>query len=64
MKEPYINLKILGREKRGEMTKKVKSIEEQKLYVLKNLGEQQLSDEQKDILILFSLAKRRMSLYS
>ena len=52
MKEPYINLKILGREKRGEMTKKVKSIEEQKLYVLKNLGEQQLSDEQKEILNL------------
>ena len=52
MLEPYINLKILGREKKGEITKKVKSIEDQKIYVLKNLGEQQLTDEQKEIINL------------
>ena len=52
MLEPYINLKILGREKKGEITKKVKSIEDQKIYVIKNLGEQQLTDEQKEIINL------------
>ena len=52
MLKPYINLKILGREKKGEITKKVKSIEDQKIYVPKNLGEQQLTDEQKEIINL------------
>ena len=46
----YINLKILGRGNKGEITRKVKSVKDQKIYVLKDLGEQQLSETQKEIL--------------
>ena len=49
-KEEFINLKILGRGSKDEITKKVKSIYDQKIYVIKSLGEQQLSENQKDIL--------------
>ena len=46
----YINLKILGRGNKGEITKKVKSNFNQKIYVIKDLGEQQLTDNQKEVL--------------
>ena len=46
----YINLKILGRGNKGEITRKVKSMKDQKIYVLKDLGEKQLSETQKEIL--------------
>ena len=48
----YINLKILGRGNKGEITRKVKSLKDNNIYVLKDLGEQQLSETQKDILKL------------
>ena len=46
----YINLKILGRGNKGETTRKVKSVKDQKIYVLKDLGEPQLSETKKEIL--------------
>ena len=46
----YINLKILGRGNKGEITRKVKSLKDKNIYVLKDLGEQQISETQKKIL--------------
>ena len=47
--EEYINLKILGRNDRDEITKKVRSTQDQQLYVIKTIS-QGLSQEQKNIL--------------
>ena len=46
----YTNLKILGRSTKGGITRKVRSLKDQKLYVIKNLGEQKLTENQKEIL--------------
>ena len=46
----YVNLKILGRNANGDITKKVRSLLDQKLYVIKSLGGRKLSENQKKIL--------------
>ena len=46
----YVNLKILGRNANGDITKKVRSLLDQKLYVIKSLGSRKLSENQKKIL--------------
>ena len=46
----YTNLKILGRSTKGGITRKVRSLKDQKLYVIKNLGAQKLTENQKQIL--------------
>ena len=48
----YTNLKILGIGTKGEITKKVRNLIDQKLYVIKQLGTQKLFDSQKEILKL------------
>lgn len=48
--EEYIDLKILGRGSNDEITKKVRSKIDQKIYVIKNIGTQKLSDNQKKVL--------------
>ena len=49
-RDNYTNLKILGRSTKGGITRKVRSLKTQKLYVIKNLGEQKLTENQKEIL--------------
>ena len=48
--EEYITLKILGRGAKGELTKKVRSKFDQKLYVMKELGQNKLTKNQKKVL--------------
>lgn len=48
--EEFINLQILGRGDRGEITKKVRSKKDQKLYVLKKYSQKQLTSNQNKIL--------------
>ena len=48
--EEYIDLKILGRGAKGELTKKVRSKFDQKLYVLKELGQNKLTKNQKAVI--------------
>ena len=48
--EEYITLKILGRGAKGELTKKVRSKFDQKLYVLKELGQNKLTKNQKAVI--------------
>ena len=48
--EEFINLQILGRGDRGEITKKVRSKKDQKLYVLKKYSQKQLASNQNKIL--------------
>jgi hypothetical protein len=43
----YVNLKILGRNANGDITKKVRSLLDKKLYVIKSLGSRKLSENQK-----------------
>ena len=50
MYDKYTNLKILGRGIKDEITKKVRSNTDQKLYVIKNLGQQSLTENQIQIL--------------
>ena len=48
--EEFINLQILGRGDHGEITKKVRSKKDQKLYVLKKYSQKQLTSNQNKIL--------------
>ena len=50
MYDKYMNLKILGRGIKDEITIKVRSNIDQKLYVIKNLGQQSLSENQIEII--------------
>ena len=49
-RDNYTNLKLLGRGTNGVITTKVRDLIDQKLYVVKNLGNQKLSENQKEIL--------------
>ena len=50
----YMNLKLLGRDTKGGITKKVRSLSSLKFYVIKSLGQQKLSNNQHQILNLLA----------